>query len=302
VNEITRFALTYSGLSANFQTIDLYDVAQALVGFQRSLALTTHLVLNGEIITQAPSLKGAHILAEPAEAGSWKTTAIVLTTLAIAPKDSLVGNILYSVYDYVVSESLGVHANYDKTLGQLYEESHNRTKASDDTKGLPAVKEHQIDSLIEKCTTAIEDIHRPLVRTETASVAMISYLPPNAESAPTSKIVGRTLTAETYEYMHEFILGANPEIISGRISSYNSNTFKGRIYVQSEGRPVSFELTVEARLNSFIQLIVASLSANAVKKHNDKWSVIYCSVLRITSRSGHLKSYKVIAVFHQHPQ
>ncbi|WP_455750023.1 DUF7946 domain-containing protein [Rhodobacter capsulatus] len=51
--------LSYTGRTAEAHQLDFYDAAQAMVGFQRSLALTAHLVINGTIITQAPSLKGA---------------------------------------------------------------------------------------------------------------------------------------------------------------------------------------------------------------------------------------------------
>lgn len=73
-----EFTLSYEGEEADDHAIDFYDVSQALVGFERSLALTTHLVINGTIITQAPALHGARIIAIPAETGSWKQTAVVV--------------------------------------------------------------------------------------------------------------------------------------------------------------------------------------------------------------------------------
>jgi hypothetical protein len=54
--------LRFRGQTSDQHAIDLYDVSQALIGFERSLALTTHLILNDEIITQAPALKGAKYL------------------------------------------------------------------------------------------------------------------------------------------------------------------------------------------------------------------------------------------------
>jgi hypothetical protein len=77
-NYDVQFELSYLGADSDDHEIDLYDVSQALVGFQRSLAITTHLILNGEIITQAPALKGAKIFAFPSEEGSWKIKAGVL--------------------------------------------------------------------------------------------------------------------------------------------------------------------------------------------------------------------------------
>ena len=62
MDAIAGFTLSYEGEAADLSLIDFYDVAEALVGFERSLAITTHYVLNGSVITQAPSLKGAQIL------------------------------------------------------------------------------------------------------------------------------------------------------------------------------------------------------------------------------------------------
>lgn len=114
------FELQYTGARTDIHEIDFYDVSQALVGFQRSLALTTHLILNGEIITQSPSLRGARLFAVPAEEGSWKWKANVvfvgtaLYALTTAPHDTVLGNLVTSAYDYVISERLGFHVDYER--------------------------------------------------------------------------------------------------------------------------------------------------------------------------------------------
>lgn len=287
-----EFTLSYSGRLAEFHEIDLYDVSQALIGFQRSIALTTHLVLNHEIITQSPSLKGASVLALPAEEGSWKVIAgVVITTLGgvyavgTAPQDTPLGHLVYSAYDYVISETLGVHVDYEKSLGQVYEEVEKNGKK------LPKLKEHQLDSLTEKCSSAITEIHRPIYRKETAENAVIS-----AEYGGKQNNVGPNFTIDTYEYARETITEEHPEVIAGRVSSYNRNTYKGRIFVAEEGRPVSFEISKTARTNRAVQLIANSLSVNAVKTQEAKWSTVYCRVFRNRSKSGHLKSYMIVEV------
>jgi hypothetical protein len=102
-----KFNLSFEGGLADSHLLDFYNAADALTGFQRSLALTTHLVLNGEIITQAPSLVGAQILIASPEAGSWKVTAAVSLMLAggvhaigTASRDTAMGHLVTSVYDY----------------------------------------------------------------------------------------------------------------------------------------------------------------------------------------------------------
>jgi hypothetical protein len=285
------FTLKYVGGDAEEHQIDLYDVSQALIGFQRSLALTTHLVLNGEIITQAPSLKGARILTRPPEAGSWGVVAIVLAgavyKVTTAPKDTPLGHIIRSIYDYVVSESLGFHVDYDKSLGQLYEE---HKAAQIDT---PIVRQHQIDSLIEKCTTAITEIHRPIFKTESATEAHIQSTMGQEQTR-----IAVPLDYSTFEYIHEVFISGQPDVIKGRVTSCNSNTFKGRIYVAAEGRPIAFELAEQCHLNGIAELIVASLNGSATKDYKNEWSTVYCKAFRNTSRSGHLKRYTIIEVSH----
>jgi hypothetical protein len=287
-----KFTLSFYGSDTEQHLIDLYDVSQALIGFQRSLALTSHLVINDEIITQAPSLKGAKIFALPAKEGSWEIIGLVIAGIATAgyklgtaPKNTPLGHLIFSLYDYMVKESLGVHVDFDKSLGQLNEEN-KEAKAN-----IPKIEQHQADALIEKCSTAITEVHRPIYKTKSASEAKIV-----CDYGDGIREVGGTFDSKSYEYIHEQFEADIPEVIYGRISSYNSNTFKGRIYVTKEGRPVSFELAENCRANSKVQLIVASLSANAVRDYKNDWSEIYCRVFKITSRSGHLKSYKIVEI------
>ncbi|MES9942738.1 MAG: hypothetical protein ABW121_19505 [Candidatus Thiodiazotropha sp. 6PLUC7] len=286
-----QFELSYSGGSSDAHEIDLYDVSQALIGFQRSLAITTHLILNDEIITQAPALKGAEIYALPAKEGSWKIKAgiLVLGTaayhVATAPNNTPLGHLVFSAYDYVISESLGFHVDYNKSLGRLYEENMEKNNK------LPIVREAQLDSVIEKCSTAITDIHRPIYKTKTADSAQIStnindlIVPLNS-----------TFSFETFQYIIEEFTEEEVEVICGLVSSYNSNTFKGRIYVPEEERPISFVLSEFSRGEAGIQLIVESLKANALRGFEVEPSYVFCKVQKVNTKSGHLKKYKILAV------
>jgi hypothetical protein len=283
-----NFDLSFGGGITDRHQIDFYDVSQALIGFQRSLALTTHLVVNGEIITQSPSLKGARIYALPPEEGSWKITAVILAgayAVTTAPMDTPLGHVIHSAYDYVVSESLGFHVDYEQSLGQLYEE-YNENEVD-----VPRIEQHQLDSLVEKCSTAITEIHRPIFKNQSASNASI-----RSRMAGEARGIGGEFNIETYQYIREEFESGESEIIQGRVSSYNNNTFKGRIYVTSEGRPIAFELADNCRSNQVVQFIVASLSVNAVKDFDSEWSTINCGVFKSKSRTGHLKRYTVVQV------
>ncbi len=281
-----KFTLEFQGADSDLHLIDLYDVSRALEGFQRSLALTAHLAINGTIITQAPALKGARILSQPPEEGSWKTAAIFVAgayAATTAPKDTPLGHIVHSAYDYVISESLGFHVDYDKTLQQLHEEHRKATQ-------LPArIEQHQLDSLTEKCAGALINIHRPIFKSKSAVQATLS-VSYGGDPIP----IGGSLNISTFEYLRESFTDDTPTFIEGRVSSYNSNTYKGRVYVASEGRPISFELAEDNRSDAIVRMVTRSLSVNAVKEYDDKGSTVYCKVLRLTSRAGYLKGYTVL--------
>ena len=246
-----QFTLSFTGADAERSVIDFYDISQALIGFERSLALTTHLVLNDEIITQAPALKGARIYALVPELGSWKFTAVVVAStltgafhVATLENKSPLGHLVFSMYDYVISQSLGQHVDYGKSLGKAYEEAkRNNVK-------VPQIRESQADSLIEKCSTAIREMHRPIYKSETATAGSIS-----SNFAGTARPLSTTLTLETYDFIHETRVADAQEAVVGRVSSYNSNTFKGRIYVAKFGRPVPFELAPNSRTQKTIRFI-----------------------------------------------
>lgn len=253
------FEISYKGSTADGATLNFYDAAQAMIGFQRSLALTSHLILNGEIITQAPALKGATIFVQPPESGSWKlSTAIVLAgglyTAGTAPKDTPIGHLIASAYDYVVHKSIGVHVDYDRSLGQLYED------AQEQNKQIKKAPETKFESLIEKCEPAIRQLHRPMIYSQSAENAEI--ISPTVDGDLRSEIY---LDRQTYLNMSETTEAGESEL-EGYVSGYNINTYKGRIFIPDEERTISFSLSWEAADFDSVQQIMRSMSANAAKQ------------------------------------
>lgn len=279
-----QIELSYEGSSAEAHQLDFYDATVALMGFQRSLALTTHLVLNNEVITQAPALKGARIFAEPPEEGSWKILASVTSigaaifALGTADKDTPIGNLVSSAYDFVISKTLGFHVDYDKTLGQQYEEL---KKTNPEAKKL---EESRFDSVIEKCEVAVRDMHRPIISSQSATKASIYRVD---RSKPIS--IGQTLDYQSYNYMMEIKPRSTNGYFQGKISSYNLNTFKGRVFLLDEGRPVSFELAEDSRNLRTISLITESLSANAGSRDLDIGLIGFTGIA-LETRTGRLKN------------
>lgn len=284
-----EITLSYRGNRAEQHELDLYDAGQALIGFQRSLALTTHLILNDEIITQAPSLKGAEIFARPPDRGSWELVAIIAVAVATAayklgtaPKDTPIGHLIRSAYDYVISEICGFHVDYDKTLGQQYSELSGHDDA------VKVLSEPRFDSLIEKCEVAVREMHRPIVKSRTAIEGTLT-----ARTDDVEYMFEHTLTQETYNYVAFTERSSSAIHLTGRVTSYNMNTYKGRIYVADYGRPVPFELSEFARDPQSVITVAESLSANVQRRGGGEISFNAFSNL---SRTGRLKSLFIIEV------
>jgi len=277
------FRLSYSGLESDEHFIDFYDVAQALMGFERSLAITTHLVLNDQVITQAPSLKGAKIYALPPLAGSWEIIATViggLGYLGTRPKDTPIGHLVHSAYDYVVKSALGVHVDYNKSLGQLYEEYKGKVD-------VPILDESRFDSAVEKSENAFAEMHRPLIKSRSADQAVLYSSDGYDEISE--------LNTDTYAYVRETHTSAASDYFRGFITSYNVNTYRGRIYIPDLNRPIPFELSDMSRDSNSIRLIAESLLSNVTHPLANQGLVEF-EAFKNESRNGRLKSLYVLDV------
>ncbi|MBS1089089.1 DUF7946 domain-containing protein [Gluconobacter wancherniae] len=278
----TFFEISYEGALADSHEIDFYDISRALVGFQRTLSLTTHLLLNDQIITQSNALKGAKIRLLPPEEGSWTVIAMIGIVawggLSVS-KDTVAGHLITSAYDYVIKAALGFHIDFEKTLGkQIDEEKRNNPKIK-----FPIVS--RFDSLIEKCQVALEDMHRPIIFSETANSANVSSIE-NMEKVK----IGVTLNRNTYYNIGEEIIENKIEHFSGNISGYNSNSFSGRVYIPELNRIIPFEVTESSRSKENIRKITHSLSVNAQRGDDHLvLSDIGFHGLKVNTKTGRLK-------------
>lgn len=278
-----EFELTFDGGPASEGLLEFYDAAKALAGFQRSLALTTHLVLHGEIIIQAPAASGFQIFVPPFIEGSWKAKAKIAFggALAIASvgKDSPVGHVVTSVYDLVLSNTMGFHVDYDKTLQTLYYEKNPDKK----------ITPEKVDSLCEKVEASIADMHRPIVKSQSANWAQVS------RCDFTKLDIGPVLSPLTYEYVKKTERQKDDIFVVGFVSSYNINTYTGRIYSMDEGRPIPFELDETCRDRTSIGILTSSQHENGQERFSAKAAVhLLCN--KLVSSNGKVKRYVVLAV------
>lgn len=275
-------------------------MAQALVGFERTISLTTHLLLHGEVITQSPAAKGFHILAAPFEEGSWVSKALLTlgggtltlaTAAGVAPPETAFGWLAKSAVEYVIEESLGFQPNFEETLGEQI----RRHRVQDaDTSISDDLTEERFDSLIEKVEPGLKSIHRPLIKSESAETAQVDF-----RIADTSGTLNGFFSPETFQYIDRTITSDDFDVYCGNISSYNTNTFKGRIYLPSMRRTIPFELSEVVRNLRSVDLITASLRSNGrrrVSPDSSQGEDVCFEALRNESVNGRLKSLFVTTV------
>ena len=83
--------------------------------------------------------------------------------------------------------------------------------------------------------------------------------------------------------------------MTGQVSSYNINTYRGRIFVREYRRPIHFILDEEARSPAAIEAITDSLVNNAMGNHQGAGAIEFESFLNI-SRTGRIRSLRIVDV------
>lgn len=293
-----KLDLRYSGSWADQNGIDFYDISQALQGFERVVSLTTHLLINGKVITQSPSAKGFRLVALPPEEGSWKLTVALtgamgssIMAFGTAAPDTAFGWLAKSAVEYVIQETLGFKPNFEETLGTQIENYRASPEGRRIDKDLSV---DRFDSLLEKTESGVKAIHRPIVQSQSANVAGFGY-----RVGPRQGNLEVYADASTFEYVDRTITSDDFSDFCGVVSSYNSNTFKGRLYLPEAKRTIPFELGDQMRNPAIIDKITSSLAQNATRVlmgHNSSGRDICLEALRNETNSGRLKSLLIVGL------
>lgn len=251
--------------------------------------------MNGEVLTQSPSARGFTLLALPPTEGSWKVKAILtagsfIGALGLAPPDTTFGWLAKSAVSYVIEESLGFEPNYEETIGRQI----RRYKEQKGEESLPRnLDQSRFDSVIEKVEDGVSAMHRPIVKSRTADVGQVNW-----SIGPDSGSVDAYFDRKTFEYLVDTITAEDFSDFIGLISSYNSNTFKGRFYSPQQNRTLPFELAENQRDVRSITRIANSLRSNAISNARRELLSpdLALTALRRESINGRLKSLYVTEV------
>jgi hypothetical protein len=135
-------------------------------------------------------------------------------------------------------------------------------------------------------------MHRPILFSKTASTATFI-----STKEKHSYIIGIELNAETADYINNNIRSDTTLRYSGEVTGYNSNSCKGRIYVESERRILSSFLDERCRSASDLFAITNSLTANAQNSERyESYAKIQFEAFAFRSKSGRIKSLHIVSI------
>lgn len=256
-----RLKFRYEGGSADDGRLDLYAGAVSLEGIPRSLTITTHALINGEIRTRADAAHGARFYLLAPQRGSFIYEAGIFIAGACS------SGLFYDFVKYVLREAVG-------TVDELLEPPRPSVQARiEPTIGeLPAVLE-----------SALTDVHRPI------------RINPNIKLAVT-RPRGEVLVEfneETGIYLEPRAVQI-PDPIIGNVTRFNTISRWGKLYDRAERRVVSFFLdpALSERQRSFI-------TWSLHESNLDRPGTLYLQVEATVSPNGRTKRYKVLTVSNQ---
>lgn len=264
-----EFKFTYYPVGGA-STLAAYDAAQALYGIARSLSITTHYVLNGRVIKQAPSLLHAQVMVAPPRAGSFEFIVPIVDLLT--SKEVIAGTISTVGGGLIVELTKLL---YRRATGQPEKTS------SDEIMRLQREKHGDIDALSEAVEQDVLRLHRPFN-------GPITHL--NIYGG--ENYIGN-FNHKTYDYAKTKTLSDEPEEFIGNVASFNANTLNGGLWLKDEERVVAFSKDRSVHFKEDERALLAwSLNEYAHSRHG----LLRLTGFSLKSKQEQLKRIFVTAV------
>jgi hypothetical protein len=247
-------------------SLGAYDASVALHGIARSLSITTHYVLHGRIIKQAPALRGAKVLVLPPREGSFEFIAPIVDF--VSPRS----------VEIALALTLGIAGNYLTDLTKLlYRRATGQSEQveTDRVEDLRREKPGEVDALADAIEEDVVRMHWPLD-------GPVQYF--NIYGGHQN--IGHFNQA-SYDYAKTKIVGEFVEDFEGNVASFNANSLNGRLWLLAEERTVSFNKDRDVVFSDQDRKLLAwSLNEYA----NGRAGRLIVSGIPLRSKQGSLKA------------
>lgn len=252
-----RIKFIYSGGEADNNRLNLYDGAISLEGIARTLAITTHAFISGEIRTRGDGAHGASFYLNPSSRGSFILEATVWMAGAVT------SGLFYDFISHSFKEAVGLQDGTEDQKRSL------RERIEPTMGELPAVLENPLNA-----------VHRPIQQNPGM---VLKVARPRGEELITFNSVTSSALQPTIENLSDPVVG--------HVTRYNTISRWGRFFDRSEGRVISFflEASVTEKERSLI-----TWSLHEANTKGDGTLYLYASA--ITTPSRVIKRYNVTRV------
>ena len=238
--------LKFDGDDASIHKIGLYDVAEAMKEFHRSLMITNHFFLTKKAIHNVSHGKNIEVLSTPPTKGSWSIEAIVMLFFNFDTPEKSIDSVTkikvaWDIIKYVWNQTLNIQTTLKPSTMEYLESTYQET----------------LEDVIYNCRNPIKAIHRPIVYSKTASQAIISS---NVDDEAV------TINKQTYKSFEEKVCPCeSTEVL---INRFNVETNRGRCREGRSSSSFPFQLSEKARKLENTEVIVRNLREHGVSLYN----------------------------------
>jgi hypothetical protein len=254
-------------------SLDAYDASQALYGIARSLSIASHYAVNGKVIKQAPSLKGASVRVLPPNAGSFE---VIVPVLLMAASPDVIATVSQNVFSNFLTDI--IRHSYRRLVGQP------SPPETDELRETLHLRPGDVDAMADAMEEDVNRIHRPIAKSN-ADQYNINIFGNN------NKIV--VLNRDTHEFAKTKIPSSHQSNYFGHITSLNTNTMQGRFFVENEERNIGFSFEKGVKPSAAQRKLMASSLNEWVSEMR---GFLWLEGYPLKSKSGILKHLFVTSV------
>lgn len=262
-----NFSIRYHDGAAKFHGLNMYYGADSFGAMAEAVALTTHAIVNNEILTQTPSTKGFSLDFKESHEGSFvQKFALEFTSSdAISVISYLTVNGFMELLNFHLSAPLGVNSRITSDAAKRWFRSYMEDS----------------EELLERLARPLERIHHP-VSGQGYQVTLSKSRTPIMQFNET-----------TLDYLSGREISEKTEELTVAVSRFNARTGTGRFIEAEDADSISFSPLKAGLPQRGKRLLASSLSA-LVDEH---FKPIKAEVRRVLSRDGRTKHFILQAVY-----
>lgn len=244
----------------------MYYGADALSGFAEALAITTHAIVNNNVVTQTPAVKGFKLDFKEAHEGSYvqKINLEFTDAEAIRVINYLRPKGFIELLTFHLASPLGLNPRIESDAAKRW----HRTSMDDSEK------------LLDRLGGPLKKIHHPVYG---QGYKVVLYK---------NRTTMLGFNENTFDYLTGSTVSERVEVVEAAVSRFNARTFTGRIIEEEDADSISFSPLKAGLVRPSRVILVNSLKDLT----EGRFTKVGLEVRRVLSRDGRTKHLIVQSV------